>query len=772
MKNDVSTMDFLHSLNTAQREAVVNTEGPTLVIAGAGSGKTRVLTMRIAYLLKQGVKPYNILALTFTNKAAREMKERIATIVGDATAQQLWMGTFHSIFARILRYEAEHLGFNSNFTIYDTQDSASAIKTIIKQMELDDKIYKPNDIASVISQAKNDLVTPSAYVNNDSYITRDKAKRQTYNADIYARYARVCKSSNAMDFDDLLLYTNVLFRDNQDVLERYQEKFKYILVDEYQDTNYSQYIIIKKLCAKYKNICVVGDDAQSIYSFRGARIENILNFQRDYPDYKLYKLEQNYRSTQNIVNAANSVISHNLKQIKKTVFSENDEGDKVRIFSVHSDIEEARKISNDIKMRIQTELLQPEDFAILYRNNALSRPFEEAFRHQGISYRIYGGLAFYQRKEIKDVLAYFRTIINKTDTESLKRVLKYPKRGIGETSINKLIALSAEDNIPLRDTLQPHMLEKAGITKKTSNSITTLNNLLDSLHNEADTLDAYDFAERVLSLCGINKALIDEKDDKDGTERYDNVLSLLSGIKEYCDIQKEAGETTLMRDYLESIALITDLDNTSDNKNVVTLMTIHSSKGLEFKHVYIIGVEENLFPKQMANAMELEEERRLFYVALTRAELSVTVSYTSARFMHGQTNSARPSRFISDIDKQLLYFADNDYTARIPNSTFRTPNEKGRIFRPQSAPTATNAGRRLTSLNTSRSGFVNPEKKTTITSNTCSYSVGDRVEHERFGFGVIKEIIGDGPNVKMHITFNNFGDKTLLLKFARLHKLQ
>lgn len=764
-------MDFLHSLNTPQRDAVVNTEGPSLVIAGAGSGKTRVLTMRIAYLLTQGVKPYNILALTFTNKAAREMKERISAIVGEETARQLWMGTFHSIFARILRYEAERVGFNNNFTIYDTQDSQSAIKSIIKEMNLDDKIYKANDVASTISQAKNNLVTPTAYANNDNYSARDRAKRQTHNADIYARYARVCKNSNAMDFDDLLLYTNVLFRDNADILEKYQDKFKYILVDEYQDTNYSQYIIIKRLCAKHQNLCVVGDDAQSIYSFRGARIENILNFQRDYPDYKLFKLEQNYRSTQNIVNAANSLISRNLNQIKKTVFSENEEGDKVRVFSAHSDIEEAKQICSDIKSRIETEGLQPQDFAILYRNNALSRPFEETLQKQRLGYKIYGGLAFYQRKEIKDVLAYFRAIINATDTESLKRVLKYPKRGIGDTSINKLLTLSMQNNIPLRETMRPYCLEQAGISKKTSTNIESLNKLLDSLYNLSLTANAYDFAIEVLNKCGINKALIEEKDDKDGSERYENVLSLLAGMKEYCDSKEEEGETAYIREYLESIALISDLDNAPENKNVVTLMTIHSSKGLEFKHVYIIGVEENLFPKQMASPTELEEERRLFYVALTRAEQSATISYTSLRFMHGQSNIARPSRFIADIDEQLLYYPETKNLASAGTRTFVPGGHARPTFTAQREATPHYQPRRLTPLSSAKSGFVKPEKKSSVSFNTTTFNVGDNVEHERFGYGVVTSIIDNGASPKIEINFNNFGQKTLLVKFARLRKL-
>lgn len=768
----IGIMDFLSDLNKQQYEAVTNSEGASLVIAGAGSGKTRVLTMRIAYLLSKGVKPYNILALTFTNKAAREMKERISAIVGETTAQQLWMGTFHSIFARILRYEAEAVGFDSNYTIYDAQDSQSAIKSIIKEMQLDDKIYKASNVAATISQAKNDLITPSAYANNDNYLARDKAKRQHYNAEIYARYARACKKSNAMDFDDLLLYANVLFRDNADILEKYQDKFKYILVDEYQDTNYSQYIIIKRLCAKTRNICVVGDDAQSIYSFRGARIENILNFQRDYPDYKLFKLEQNYRSTQNIVNAANSLISHNINQIPKTVFSQKDEGDKVRIISAHSDIEEAKMICNDIRQRIFTENLRPEDFAILYRNNALSRPIEEELQKTRISYKVYGGLAFYQRKEIKDTLSYFRAIINRNDTESLKRVFKFPKRGIGETSVNKLISISTQNNVALRETMRPDILDFAGISKKTATNILELDALLDSLAEKADSLNAYAFAMEVMDKCGIHKALMETKDEQEGKDRYENIVALLSGLKEYCDQQEETGESALMKDYLESIALITDLDNSNKNDAHITLMTIHSSKGLEFEHVYIVGVEENLFPKQTIATNELEEERRLFYVALTRAEKSVSVSYSLSRFTHGQRTPSQPSRFICDIDEELVIRPQSMNVAE-GRSLFSRPNNEPRFsFRQNTAISQQSANRRLTPLHASKSTFLKPERKTTVTTSADTFSIGDRVEHERFGYGQILEISDNGPNTKLRITFDNFGEKTLLLKFARLQKLQ
>lgn len=766
-------MDFIETLNPQQREAVINCDGASLVIAGAGSGKTRVLTMRIAYLLTKGIRPYNILALTFTNKAAREMKERISSIVGEGTARELWMGTFHSIFARILRYEAEALGFTSDFTIYDTQDSQSAIKSIIKEMQLDDKIYKASEIASIISQAKNDLITPSAYENNSNYIARDRAKRQNYNSEIYARYVRLCKSANAMDFDDLLMYTNVLFRDNPQILEKYQDKFKYVLVDEYQDTNYSQYIIVKKLCAKTHNICVVGDDAQSIYSFRGARIENILNFRKDYPDYQLFKLEQNYRSTQNIVNAANSLISRNLNQIQKTVFSHNDEGDKVRVISAHSDIEEAKMICNDIRMRIMTEGLKAEDFAILYRNNALSRPIEEELQKTGLKYRVYGGLAFYQRKEIKDTLSYFRAIINRSDSESLKRVFRFPKRGIGETSINKLISTSMQYNMSLRDTMRQDVMTDIGISKKTANNILELDALFNTLAEKADTVNAYDFAVEVLDKCGINRALMESKDEQEGKDRYENVIALLAGLKEYCEQQEESGEKAYMRNYLESIALITDLDNSTDNDRHITLMTIHSSKGLEFKHVYIAGVEENLFPKQTIATNEIEEERRLFYVAITRAEESATISYSLSRFLHGNRTMTKPSRFIADIDDELIHRPETMNVECRRGLTFSNNIHLKTHSGFSSNATPTTGNRRLTSLSQPKSTFVKPEKRTTITTPSNSHlSIGDKVEHERFGYGEITDITDDGPNTKLRIMFANFGEKTLLLKFARLQKLQ
>lgn len=772
-------MEYLDTLNDAQRAAVMAPDGPMLVIAGAGSGKTRVLTMRIAYLLSQGVKPYNILALTFTNKAAREMKDRIGAIVGPEVAGQLWMGTFHSIFARILRIEAEALGFNSNFTIYDSQDSKSLIRQITKSMGLDDKTYKTSSVLSAISAAKNELITPQAYANNDNYQQRDAYAKRPQTTQIYARYVNECKKANALDFDDLLLYTNVLFRDHRDILAKYQNKFSHVLVDEYQDTNHSQYVIIKRLVEQTHSICVVGDDAQSIYSFRGARIENILRFSQDYPEYRLYKLEQNYRSTQNIVNAANSLISHNQNRIKKNVFSDNEEGEKVRIVEAQSDIDEATKICSDIASRIRYDANHLQDFAILYRTNAQSRPFEEAMRKANLKYKIFGGLAFYQRKEVKDLLAYLRLCVNTSDSESLKRVINYPTRGIGATTLGKIQAISDDRNIPYWDAMQMQYHKALGLNAGTSGKLQKFCDMVNVFAAQAQNLDAYQLAAEVLSQSGMMQDLMQNKNDTEGKERFDNIMEMMSGIKEFCEQRREMGDEedapTNIEAYLSEVALISDLDSTdSDISDHVTLMTIHSSKGLEFNNVYIVGVEDDLFPGQQSatNPLQLEEERRLFYVALTRAQKHCTVSYTLSRFKFGEREPARPSRFITELDDNFVDKPQhvgglrfNPYTADRQQSSWAGRMEMAKPSKLQ----------RLRTLNARpeqpKSDFAPQPTSDSINHGGKEFRVGMTVVHDTFGQGVITEINGTGSEAKLKIQFAVAGQKQLLVKFARLKPL-
>ncbi|MCQ2229333.1 MAG: UvrD-helicase domain-containing protein [Bacteroidales bacterium] len=783
-------MNYLDSLNEPQRQAVMTTDGPVLVIAGAGSGKTRVLTMRIAYLLQQGVKPYNILALTFTNKAAKEMKERIAQIVGPEESQQLWMGTFHSIFAKILRIEADAVGLNRDFTIYDTQDSKNLLKSIIKDMGLDEKEYKLSNVMGAISQAKNDLVSPSMYAQDVNFIERDKSARRPRTTDIYNQYAIRLKKSNSVDFDDLLFYTHILFRDHQDILAKYQQKFKYVLVDEYQDTNKAQYVIIKKLVEAHHNICVVGDDAQSIYSFRGARIENILGLERDYPDLKIFKLEQNYRSTQNIVNAANSLIEKNQGRLKKTVFSQNDEGDKIRICSAHSDTEEAGMIVRDIAMRMRNEGLRPQDFAVLYRTNAQSRAFEDGLRQGRIPYRIYGGLAFYQRKEIKDLLAYFRVAVNHNDSESLKRIINYPARAIGMTTIEKLVSAATSVDVSLWQVMQPGMIEKTGLNGSTQNKIGKFVSMIEMFSMQAENLTAYEFAAEVLSQSGIMKELTEGKNDAEGKDRYDNVNELMNSLQDYSQERVESGDDNHIRSYLEEVALISDMDQDRGDMDQVKLMTIHSSKGLEFNSVYIVGVEDETFPGQQSgyNPKELEEERRLMYVALTRAKDTATISYCLSRFQYGQRKDCHPSRFIADIDSEYIDRPDSMNVDR-PRSAFRmeqSPRSSfsyGQRTQPVQNPYARNhtgasspySSMRQTSGFRSGGGIQRPPssfkpatKVSSVDVPSGTYSVGQRVVHETFGRGTILAIEGTMPNTKLKIQFDNLGVKQLLVKFARL----
>ncbi|MDH4474096.1 MAG: 3'-5' exonuclease [Fluviicola sp.] len=764
-------MDYLDSLNESQRVAVENIEGPTMVIAGAGSGKTRVLTYRIAYMMQKGVDPFNILALTFTNKAAKEMTERIGSIVGGGEAKNITMGTFHSVFARILRFNADRLGYPQNFTIYDTQDTKSLLKDIVKELNLDDKIYKPSMVYGRISAAKNNLISPEAYAENTDIIAEDRQSQRPELARIYKSYTVRCFKAGAMDFDDLLYQTNVLLRDFPDVLHYYQQKFRYILVDEYQDTNYAQYLIVKKLAAVYENICVVGDDAQSIYSFRGANIQNILNFKNDYPDFKLFKLEQNYRSTQTIVEAANSVISRNKEQIKKSVWTENELGNPIKVIRTMTDNEEGKIIANKIFDVKHAEISKWSDFAILYRTNRQSRSFEEALRRLNMPYKIYGGLSFYQRKEIKDLMAYFRLTANPKDEEALKRVINYPKRGIGKTSWEGIIIAANQYNVSLWDVISDFMSYPVNIPGATRAKISDFVTMIQSFSAQLLTQSAYDLAQHIAKSSGILKELYTDKDKgPEEVERYQNIEELLAGIKEFT-VQRGEDEQAILSDYMIDVALLTDADNDKDDdKNKITMMTIHSSKGLEFPHVFLVGLEENLFPSQLSinSRTELEEERRLFYVAVTRAEKTCTISYASSRFQWGNLVSSEPSRFIAEINQEYLTF-ENPYGSSIGG---------GRSL---------NSGRPVT-----EHGFVGGLNKTTVAPSALSLKslsdlsnkpstsesmnldlkVGYNVEHDRFGKGKVTKLEGTGVDKKATIFFPHAGAKTLLLRFAKLTVLE
>ena len=767
--------NFLQDLNETQQTAVKNYEGPGLIIAGAGAGKTRVLTYRIAYLLSKGIKVSSILALTFTNKAAREMKDRISALVGPETVQYLWMGTFHSIFAKILRFESDKLGYNSNYTIYDTADSKNLIKTIIKDLNLDDQQYKPAYVHNRISRAKNELVTAQAYNNNSDFTEIDQRSRKPQIGEIYKEYAKRCYRSGAMDFDDLLLNTNILFNNFQDIRKKYQDKFKYILVDEYQDTNYSQYLIVKSLAEKHNNICVVGDDAQSIYSFRGARIENILNFKIDYPDYSLYKLERNYRSTQNIVNAANSIIANNKNQIKKKVYSKQETGDKIKITKALTDSEEGYIISNTILENKLNYQLKNNDFAILYRTNAQSRIFEEALRKLNIPYKIYGGLSFYQRKEIKDLLAYLRLIVNKKDNEALKRIINYPARGIGKTTLEKLEFAANEKVVSIfKVALNPTKFDvkiNAGTTKKIADFTKYINEFKDQL---AET-DAYDLAYSVASSSGILKELYQEK-TPESLSRHENIQELLNGIKEFTINEFEEGKTVSLEQYLENVSLLTDMDNEKEeDRDKVTLMTAHSAKGLEFNSVFIVGMEEDLFPSQLSKGTlhELEEERRLFYVAVTRAEKNVHISYATSRFKWGQLINCTPSRFLKEIDDEYLD-TPLDSISSLKNDTFDYQGFSKPLFkRPQKKESklVTNSiigSQKLSKINSKKVTYAPVQLSDFEADNPANIQTGMEVQHSRFGIGKVLVTEGKMPNKKATVFFQNFGQKQLLLKFAKL----
>lgn len=765
--------NYLDELNEVQRQAVENIQGASLIIAGAGSGKTRVLTYRIAHLLKNKVRPGSILALTFTNKAAREMKDRISSIVGQNTARYLWMGTFHSIFSRILRTEHEVIGYPSDFTIYDSADSKNLIKSIIKDMNLDDKTYKPNVVASRISAAKNNLVSSEVYSTLPETAEYDQSIKMPLIGQIYKEYAKRCFLAGAMDFDDLLLKTNALLRNHPEILDKYQRIFEYILVDEYQDTNHSQYMIIKKLAAKHNNICVVGDDAQSIYSFRGARIENILNFQKDYPDHKVFKLEQNYRSTQNIVDAANSVIARNKRQIQKNVFSEKEKGTLIKVMSAITDNEEGYLVANEITdTRLRQHYLF-SDYAILYRTNAQSRIFEEALRKRNIPYKIYGGLSFYQRKEIKDLLAYFRLVINSKDNEAFKRIINYPVRGIGQTSLTKLEQFSAQNNISIWEFATNIPLLVSEFNKGTAAKINEFTSLIHSFREKLVTHNAFELASDIATTTGIMKDLYKDQ-TPEGVSRFENIQELLNGIQEFSISAREEGTPGQLNNYMEDVALLTDQDSekTEDNDRV-TMMTIHSAKGLEFKSVFIVGVEENLFPSNQTGQKsleELEEERRLFYVALTRAEQHAYLSYARQRYKWGKLEFCNKSRFIDEIDPQYLDLPlekDSGFFGTSQDLPFSAPKPK-----PQSSaiPGVRTSGVTQSDMFKKLSKLREAKKETDAFdfSNPEDIQAGMLVEHQRFGRGKVLQIEGKAPDIQATVFFQNAGKKQLLLKFAKL----
>ncbi len=763
--------NFLEGLNKVQRNAVEKTEGPSLVIAGAGSGKTRVLTFRIANLLSKGIPPSRILALTFTNKAAREMKERIARIVSPELTERLWTGTFHSIFSRILRYEAEVLNYSSGYTIYDTVDSKSVIRKVIKDLNLDDQTYKPNDVLGRISSAKNNLITVDAYRANTGIMSADRNKNRGMMADIYRTYVARCRKADAMDFDDLLLNTNILFRDHPEILKKYQEKFDYVLVDEYQDTNFAQYVIVKKLTSNHNNICVVGDDAQSIYSFRGAKIENILNFRNDYPEYNIYKLEQNYRSTKMIVDAANSIIAKNRDQIQKVVFSKNEDGEKIRIIRTLSDNEEGFIVAGSIVDEKNICRLKFNDFAILYRTNAQSRIFEESLRKKNIPYKIYGAISFYQRKEIKDLLGYYRLIINNKDDEAIKRVINYPARGIGQTTLDKLEAASNLKNCSIWEIINELDEYNPGLNKGTLAKITSFKGLIDEYTALLPTTDAYKIAHDLASKSGVLKDLY----NGDGVEermRYENVEELLNGIKEFSDSNQMDGQVVSLNRFMENVALLTDADNDKDEeRDKVSLMTIHAAKGLEFNQVYIVGVEEDLFPSKMAmqTPKEIEEERRLFYVALTRAKMKVTISYSESRYKWGVPSHCRPSRFIAEIDPAYIDMAPEMAARDASYQASSTTNYKSKLNNQSNARQIPEHVRK-NMLKISKAGQVNATPSSDFEpDDPALIQAGMDVEHQRFGIGKVIHVEGSGSQRKAIVFFGQIQEeKKLLLKFAKL----
>ena len=781
--------DYIEELNEGQRNAVLYNDGPSLVIAGAGSGKTRVLTYKIAYLLENGYQPWNILALTFTNKAAREMKERIARQMGPERARHLWMGTFHSIFLRILHVEAGHNGFTSQFTIYDTADSKSLIRSIIKEMGLDEKVYKPGMVQARISNAKNHLVSPAGYANNKEAYEGDRAAKVPALRDIYQRYWERCRQADAMDFDDLLFYTFLLFRDHPEVLARYQDQFRYILVDEYQDTNFAQHSIVLQLAKNHQHVCVVGDDAQSIYSFRGADIDNILYFTKVYPDTKVFKLEQNYRSTQTIVRAANSLIEKNQWQIRKEVFSEKEKGEAIGVYQAYSDVEEGDIVVNKIAELRREKRYAYSDFAILYRTNAQSRIFEEAMRKRSMPYRIYGGLSFYQRKEIKDVIAYFRLIVNPNDEEAFKRIINYPARGIGDTTVGKIIAAATGHNVSLWTVLCEPLAYGLNFNKGTVGKLQAFRELISAFITDAAEKNAYEIGADIIRQSGIINDVCQDN-SPENLSRKENIEELVNGMSDFCAQRQEEGNSNvLLGDFLSEVSLLTDQDSDKDGDDEkITLMTVHSAKGLEFKNVFVVGMEENLFPSSMVgdSPRALEEERRLFYVAITRAEEHCFLSYAKTRFRYGKMEFGSPSRFLKDIDVRFL---------RLPQDAgmFRRVEEEAAVFRRENArgfapdrEDAPYGGKERVSVRPKQQIIaptvprnlkrVAPSANTASTSPSAGASAnrvqqGQLIEHERFGLGEVLKVEGEGDNAKATIRFKNAGDKQLLLRFARFKVL-
>lgn len=781
--------DFLNDLNESQLDAVLYNEGPSLVIAGAGSGKTRVLTYKIAHLLTIGYKPYNILALTFTNKAAKEMKERIGKVVGWETASRIWMGTFHSIFSRILRIESDKIGFTPRFTIYDSSDSKSLIKTIIKEMGLDDKTYKPSAIACSISNAKNHLVSADAYMSSRETIAEDIRAKVPLTGEIFRRYVQRCKQADAMDFDDLLFYTYYLLKTHPDVCAKYADGFEYVLVDEYQDTNFAQHCIVWELTKGRQKVCVVGDDAQSIYSFRGANIDNILNFKQQYNGAKVFKLEQNYRSTQNIVGAANSLIHHNNRQIHKEVFSEKEQGELIHLYSAYSDLEEANIVVNKINELRRKYNMEFDEFVILYRTNAQSRTFEEALRKRNMPYRIYGGLSFYQRKEIKDVIAYCRLIINHNDEEAFRRIINYPARGIGQTTLDKISQTAGAFNVSLWEVATAPLNYNLSINKGTQQKLLLFTDLITEFTKDSEQNNAASLIQRIIHESGIMNEITQDK-SPENLSRQENLQELLNGANEFVATRREEGleENTLLSDFLQEISLLTDIDE-SEGEDIrkINLMTIHSAKGLEYRCVFIVGLEEGLFPNEMAklSIRELEEERRLFYVALTRSEEFCFLTYAKSRYRYGKMEFSNESRFLSEIDRRFILneggsnthfgvhksFAGHNRSERSENRSFGNSTSFKSSYT-QSQTTRISGLKPLSKIQSTKSsvGNYNENSSSSATSGLTTISnvsVGNIIEHERFGIGKILKVEGNGENTKATVEFKNTGVKQLLLRFAR-----
>ena len=798
-------MDLLNDLNDAQRAAVEYIDGPSLVIAGAGSGKTRVLTYKIAYLLSQGMKPWSIMALTFTNKAAREMKERIGKLVGDDLAQHLYMGTFHSIFSRILRAEAEHIGFNNNFTIYDESDSRSLLKAIIKEMGLDDKTYKPAAVHARISMAKNNLVTAEAYDSDPAILEQNTRAKMPAIGKIYVAYVQRCRQANAMDFDDLLMLTFQLFRDHEEIRQKYAGRFDYILVDEYQDTNHVQMSIVMQLCKEKLRVCAVGDDSQSIYSFRGANIDNILNYQKQLPGTHLFKLEQNYRSTQTIVEAANSLIHHNRNQIQKEVFSKNDKGEKIQYKPAYSDKEEALIVAKNILRIKRQDDCGYDQFAILYRTNAQSRSFEEEFRKQGIPYRIYGGLSFYQRKEIKDIIAYFRLVANPDDEEAFKRIINYPARGIGATTVMKIADCAHQNRVSFWEVIGNIEHYGLNVNKGAQTKLENFRLLISSFIDRSHTLDVYELGDAIIRESRISEDIMSGK-NADDLARQENLEEFLSGMQTFVAGRQEEGrmDEAYLTDYLQDVALLTDADSEGEKDEPrVSLMTIHAAKGLEFATVFVVGLEENIFPSPLAavSVRELEEERRLLYVAITRAEKHCILTNAKNRFRYGKMEFDNPSRFIDEIDASLIeggeeapessfgggrssyggYGSEGGYGGRMPwdrdRSGYRRDYQNSKPVASQfmadpkpgfKSVRAVNAVHRIMGDTASSSSVALAGSSTSKASSAAgSLSEGCRIEHQRFGIGKVLKIEGTGENTKATVEFQNAGTKQLLLKFAK-----